>query len=187
MTHKGTITLETERLILRRFELTDAEAMFRNWANNNDKIAAFLNYQSDGSFADINYWISEYSDNSRYCWAIVLKSIGEPIGYINAHDIDEFVDMAEIGYAIGEKFCHKGIATEAANAVIKFFFEEVGAAKITAKHRPTNSRSGGVMTNAGMKFLGVRRNAHRAENVGTDLNLYAILAEDYFNPNNQPN
>jgi ribosomal-protein-alanine N-acetyltransferase len=34
LTHKGTVTLETERLILRRFAPDDAEPMFRNWAND---------------------------------------------------------------------------------------------------------------------------------------------------------
>ena len=32
MNHKGKITIETERLILRRFTLDDAGAMYRNWA-----------------------------------------------------------------------------------------------------------------------------------------------------------
>lgn len=36
MKHKGTVILETDRLILRRFSVDDAEAMFRNWANDPD-------------------------------------------------------------------------------------------------------------------------------------------------------
>ena len=34
LTHKGTLTLETERLVLRRARLSDAEPMLRNWAND---------------------------------------------------------------------------------------------------------------------------------------------------------
>ena len=34
MNHKGTIQLETERLILRRFTIDDAPAMFKNWASD---------------------------------------------------------------------------------------------------------------------------------------------------------
>ena len=34
LTHKGTQTIETERLILRRALREDAEAMFRNWASD---------------------------------------------------------------------------------------------------------------------------------------------------------
>ena len=32
--HKGTVTIETPRLILRKAKIEDAEAMFRNWAND---------------------------------------------------------------------------------------------------------------------------------------------------------
>lgn len=41
MEHKGTVTLETERLILRRFQLEDAQAMYRNWAAD-DEVTKFL-------------------------------------------------------------------------------------------------------------------------------------------------
>ena len=36
MKHLGTVTLETERLILRRFELSDADSMFKNWAGDSE-------------------------------------------------------------------------------------------------------------------------------------------------------
>jgi len=41
MNHKGTVTLETERLILRRCTLDDAEAMFQNWASD-DEVTKYL-------------------------------------------------------------------------------------------------------------------------------------------------
>ena len=34
MKHKGTIILETERLILRKFKITDANCMYKNWASD---------------------------------------------------------------------------------------------------------------------------------------------------------
>jgi ribosomal-protein-alanine N-acetyltransferase len=34
MTHKGTVTLETEELILRRFTIDDAESVWRNFAGD---------------------------------------------------------------------------------------------------------------------------------------------------------
>ena len=35
MNHKGTITLETERLVLRRFTIKDSGFMYQNWASDN--------------------------------------------------------------------------------------------------------------------------------------------------------
>ena len=36
MQHKGTKSLQTNRLILRRFEESDAKAMFDNWASDSE-------------------------------------------------------------------------------------------------------------------------------------------------------
>lgn len=36
MNDLGTITLETERLILRRFKIEDAESMYNNWASDKE-------------------------------------------------------------------------------------------------------------------------------------------------------
>ncbi|PIG99354.1 hypothetical protein CS538_18595 [Clostridium combesii] len=36
LNHKGTITLKTQRLILRRFAIDDADSVFNNWENDND-------------------------------------------------------------------------------------------------------------------------------------------------------
>ncbi|MCL2153730.1 MAG: GNAT family N-acetyltransferase [Oscillospiraceae bacterium] len=176
MTHKGTVTLETERLILRRFATDDAGAMFRNWANQNLDIAKYLDWNGS-TFSTIDNWVAAYEKADSYNWTIVLKDLGEPIGYINAHDIDDLRNMLEIGYAIGEKYWHKGIVTEAARRVVAFFFEEVKVNRIAAKHNSTNPRSGGVMLNVGMSFEGIQR---QASQTGCDVHNYAILAEDYF-------
>jgi ribosomal-protein-alanine N-acetyltransferase len=48
LNHKGTITLETERLILRRFAMTDAEAMYANWCADPD-VTKYLMWPTHGS------------------------------------------------------------------------------------------------------------------------------------------
>ena len=179
MNHKGTVTLGTERLVLRRFTQDDCAAMFRNWVNFNLDIAKFLDWNNN-TFSTINNWITTYEKGDSYNWAVVLKESNEPIGYINAHDIDDLRNMLEIGYAIGEPFWHKGIVTEAARRVIAFFFEDVKVNRIAAKHNSTNPRSGGVMLNIGMSFEGTLRQASKS---GDDVLCYAILAEDYFGQN----
>ena len=63
MNHKGTITLETERLILRRLTIHDAGAMFRNWANDNE-VTKYLTWptHTDVSVSEniIKSWIPLY-------------------------------------------------------------------------------------------------------------------------------
>lgn len=45
MEHKGTILIETERLILRQFVIDDAPAVYRNWTSDND-VTEFLRWQT---------------------------------------------------------------------------------------------------------------------------------------------
>jgi len=172
LNHKGTITLETERLILRCFSPDDADAMFNNLhtktGNTIETVCDFF----------CKNWLESYSSLNSYQWVIVLKSLGEPIGTLRADMVDDLRRSLELGYEIGEKWWHQGIMTEAVRCAVQFFFEEVGLNRISARHNTTNPRSGGVLINIGMSREGVLRQASRT---GCDVVLYAILAEDYFN------
>jgi ribosomal-protein-alanine N-acetyltransferase len=129
MTHKGTITLETERLILRRFELTGADAMFRNWASDPEvtKYARQAVHTSvDESRLTCNEIVSSYESNDFYYWNIVLKDLGEPIGRINITQINDIIEMVHISFMIGMNWWNKGFTTEALEAIVRFFFEKIG-------------------------------------------------------------
>ena len=69
MNHKGTITLETNRLILRRFRLDDAQAMYDNWASD-PEVTKFLTWPIHGnveiSRSILQSWIDAYADNDTY-------------------------------------------------------------------------------------------------------------------------
>ena len=87
MRNLGTKRLETDRLILRKFELSDAEPMYRNWAND-PEVTKFLTWPPHDDVkvtADVlRGWISQYENDTFYQWAIVLKeSSPEPIGSIS--------------------------------------------------------------------------------------------------------
>ena len=79
MKHLGTQTLETERLILRRFTPEDAEAMFRNWASDSE-VTKYLTWPAhasvDVSRDVLNSWIENYAKPDYYNWTIVLKECG---------------------------------------------------------------------------------------------------------------
>jgi [ribosomal protein S5]-alanine N-acetyltransferase len=86
MNHLGTRELETNRLKLRRFQLSDSEAMFRNWASDTE-VTKYLTWPShkDVSVSEsvLKEWITQYKKDKFYQLAIVLKSNGnEPIGSI---------------------------------------------------------------------------------------------------------
>ena len=184
MNHKGTITLETEQLILRRFMIDDAEAMFKNWASDNE-VTKFLTWptHTDVSVSEsvINSWLELYQKPEHYSWAIVLKDISEPIGSIAAVEQRDDIKMVHIGYCIGRKWWHQGITSEALRELIRFFFKEVGVNRIESRHDPRNPHSGKVMLKCGLQYEGTMRQSDINNQCGfCDAAYYALLAEDYF-------
>ena len=64
MNHLGTVLLETERLILRRFRETDIDDMYNNWASS-DNVTRFLTWPAHSSknvTRKVRFWISKYED-----------------------------------------------------------------------------------------------------------------------------
>ena len=133
MRHTGTITLETPRLILRRFAAGDAAAMYRNWASD-PEVTRFLTWPPHESLAVSEQvladWIHGYDDPRQYQWAIVPRSVGEPIGSISIVKINDDIDEIQMGYCIGQKWWHQGYTSEALEAVIRFAFTELGASTL---------------------------------------------------------
>ena len=76
MIHRGTQSIETERLLLRRFSISDADAMYNNWASD-PEVTKFLTWSAHSSVIDsraaLEAWVSSYSQKNYYQWAIVLK------------------------------------------------------------------------------------------------------------------
>ena len=181
MNHLGTKTIETARLILRRFESSDAPAMYHNWASD-PEVTKYMTWPTHESIAVsvmvLADWVSHYEEENYYQWAIVLKDLGQPIGSIAAVHMNERLEKVEIGYCIGRPWWHQGIMTEALNAVIDFFFEEVGANRVEACHDPNNLNSGKVMAICGMTYEGTQRQASRNNQGICDNSWYAILASD---------
>ncbi len=182
MNHIGTQYIETDRLILRRFELSDAPAMFANWASD-DEVTKYLTWPSytDVSAVEqkLEQWVSRYTDADRYHWAIVLKGNGpEPIGSIGACHWHEDGEVPEIGYCMGKRWWHQGIMSEALSAVIDFLFHQVGIRRILALHDVNNPHSGDVMRKCGMKFEGIREKAGQNNQGVVDMACYAIEAND---------
>lgn len=165
MKHCGTQTLETERLILRRFTVRDADAMYTNWASD-PEVTRYLTWPAhagvETSRAVLADWTAAYAQKSFYQWAIVLKdSADEPVGSIGAVNVSDDIAAVQIGYCLGRRWWHQGIMSEALGAVMDFFFDAVGCNRVACRHDPRNPHSGMVMQKCGMKYEGTQRSADR--------------------------
>lgn len=182
MEHKGTKRLETERLILRKFELSDTQNMFDNWASN-PNVTKFLIWQTYTNTDDVRAYIQSridsYANDNSYEWVIEYKENHQAIGSIGVVDFKEYINCALIGYCLGEEYWHKGIMTDVLNRVIKFLFEEVGVNRIEATHDVNNPNSGKVMEKCGMKYEGTLRQAAVNNQGICDSVVRSVLREEY--------
>lgn len=180
ITHKGTVTIETPRLILRKARMEDAEPMLHNWANDPD-VTKFLTWPTHGNIEVTKNvlagWIESYEKDDYYQWMIVLKESNEPIGSIMASTVGR-AQSAHIGYCIGKHWWHQGIMSETLKAVINFLFDEVGYHRVESLHDPNNPNSGGVMKKCGMKYEGTLRQADKNNQGICDACYYGLLANE---------
>lgn len=183
MDHKGTVKLETERLILKKFSLDDSEQVFKNWANE-DEVTEFLRWKSHNNIEVtkniLSEWIKSYKNLDFYQWSIVLKEMEESIGTISVVGMDEMTNKVHIGYCLGSKWWNLGIMSEAFSKVISFLFEKVGVKRIESQYDPENVGSGKVMKKCGLVYEGTLRNADWSNRGIVDACMYSILAEEYF-------
>ena len=146
----NTPTLETRRLILRKFTDEDISALYE--ILKDEEVNTFLPWFPVKSIAEARAFYEEkykenYAKPQAYAYAICMKTDGYPIGYIKV-EMDESHDL---GYALRKEFWHYGIVTEATKALVEQVKQD-GLSYITATHDVNNPRSGGVMRQVGMKY-----------------------------------
>ena len=178
----GTQTLITEDLVLRRFELSDAPAMFNNWAGRPDNVTYLIwpaHADLDVTQTILERWVAAYQDGGTFIWAITLKSQPDQvIGDISALDYVPGTNSMTIGYVLGRDYWGKGYMTQALIAVSRFLLQEADLNRLSATHDPANPGSGRVMQKAGFHFEGILRQAGCNNQGIVDSVYYSLLKSD---------
>lgn len=160
LTHIGTDTIETERLILRKFKISDDEAMLKYWIAD-EKIQSLYYEPVYTTKAEVDEllekYINSYQKNDYYRWAIIEKNSGECIGQIAYFLVDSKNNFAEIEYCIGSDFQCKGYATEATKAVIQYGFDKINLHKVQICTKTINKPSKRVIEKCGFTYEGTLR------------------------------
>jgi ribosomal-protein-alanine N-acetyltransferase len=180
LTHKGTETIYTKRLILRRFRTEDAGPMFRNWANDSD-VCRYITWSEHGNIevtrTVVDQFVNSYDFEKVYIWAMEYRELSEPIGSISTVLMSEVSEWCEVGYCMGKSWWNMGLMSEALAAVMDYLFREVGFHRIQARHDVDNPASGRVMQKCGMQFEGILREAKlQREGRFSDLALYGAVS-----------
>jgi [ribosomal protein S5]-alanine N-acetyltransferase len=181
--YSGTPKIETDRLILRKLEMTDAQSVFDHWLSDERVTDNRINpaHKSVSETVErVQNIISQYESEDFCYWAIELKASGELIGEIDLYDFDNATENCEVSYSLGFKWWNQGYGTEALRAVVEFGFRTMNIHKISAAHNTDNPASGRIMIKVGMKLEGIIRHMIRnSKNQYKDCAVYGLLQEDY--------
>ena len=184
MIHIGTQTIETDRLLLRKYEITDAEDMFRNWVTD-PEVSRFFGWKPHENIEEtkslLQGWINDYTKTDTYHWVIVFKELSEAIGYIYLNEINNEEKSASIHYLVSRRFWNQGIITEVCRVVLAFSFNQIGITKIHTHHHIDNPASGIVMQKSGMHYLETKyKKITDSAQISGDYCFYEITLEDWI-------
>ncbi len=179
MEHLGTQTIETERLILRKVELKDAEDLCE--LLNDEKVQEFLagipeNYTVEMAIDYIGNKMSKnYLNKDFYDWGIEDKKTHKLIGRICVYKFDDYRRMVDLVWYISPTVRGKGFMTEAGKSVVKFL-QDIGFERIEAFANVENIASIKVMEKIGMSYEGILRKYDcRRDDSLYDAKMYSII------------
>lgn len=173
-------TLETERLILRPFEMADVPVV-QLLASAREVADTTLNiphpYPDDGAAT----WISGHQDRvekGQYTFAVVRKQDSVLVGSMGI-GTNPVHDKGELGYWVGLPYWNQGYATEAARRIVRWGFEELMLNRIYARYLVRNPASARVMQKAGLKYEGTFKQDVLKWGVYEDIGQCGLVRAEY--------
>ena len=158
------VHIETPRILLRPFGEDDLAAFAR--IAQQDEVLAFLpesDRMSAAELEEVFSWLIEcYRTNTlerirKFTLPIVLKETGEVAGWCGLGPLDYDEAEIEIFFVVAREHWGKGLATEAARALLGYAFDVLGLRRVVAVADPRNRASVAVIEKLGMRFEGVAR------------------------------
>ena len=176
MKKTGTTLLKTDRLLLRRHVIEDADILYQNFGLDQEmfKYSGWNPYATkEMAEATVRQFIDSYGDEHFYGWAIEYN--GRLIGTIGAYDFEPETGSIEIGCSIERGSWNKGFAGEAVKAVTAYLMEQEGIRCIKAWCAADNIGSSTIMERAGMKQISAEKDALEIDGKTYDKINYELI------------
>lgn len=174
--------LKTERLILRKISVDDAEDMYAYASDH--QVTRYVTWPTHQTIEDtlgfLRFVEEQYTIHASVNWGIVDKESNKFIGTIGYVQWNKNSNWGEIGYALSREFWGQGLMTEALKPVIQFGFGQMGLNRVEARCNPKNIGSERVMQKVGMLYEGLSRQKLYIKGEYQDLKRYAVLKEDWL-------
>ena len=169
------VTLNTERLVVRPFQLGDVDDMvamggFPTWDGSGPP-KPYTRRHAEEMLAQkvLDSWATNPS------FALVLD--GTVIGVVGM-TVNQAHETAEIGYSLQKKHWGEGVTSEAVRAVLSWALRDLGLAKVSAQADVRNEHSWRLIEKVGMTREGISRSDHVIHGVRTGMVWYSILREE---------
>jgi len=156
--------LYTERLILRQITADDIQSLVK-YANNKNISNYVLNiphpYEEHHAVYRLSYVYQGFKNKTHYAFGIINREPQEFIGEVSLH-LDSN-NTAQLAYWVAEPYWNKGIASEAAGALLDFGKSQLPLSRIYAEFEETNTASERVLMRNNMKKKGISSGVVRYE------------------------
>ena len=155
------LPLETERLRLRPARQEDLETWLAISRDAEREWWGEPHSTLEDARQNLDKHVMSQERHGFSLWPVELRATGEVIGLSGLQHLAGGPEI-EVGYRFLREHWGKGYATEAAQAVLGFAFEELGLDRVVAVTLPTNRRSRRVLERCGLSFVGVMQVYGRA-------------------------
>jgi [ribosomal protein S5]-alanine N-acetyltransferase len=177
------MNLETNRLLLRKLTIPDAERI-EELAGDFDVAKTTLTipfpYPKGSAVEFINSMLQAEQQERLVMFAVIEKNTNSLIGIINI-SIAHSHKRGELAYWVGKPYWGCGYGTEAAKVVMEYGFKHLDLNKIYAQAFTTNPGSWRIMEKIGLNYEGTLKQHVFRFNENYDLAQYGLLREEYLN------
>lgn len=171
--------LETKRLTLRPYTTADAEDV--SALADDKEIANRTFVPHPYTVEDAKAWISTHEEaikeGSAYPLAMIDKESGKLTGTMTLR-VNVKHRNGELAYWVGQPFWGKGLASEAAQRITDFAFDNLGLERIWGRALSDNEPSQKVMKNVGLLYEGVMRHEILHDGEFKDTYMYGMIRSD---------
>lgn len=145
-------TLETDRLILRRYREDDIDVMYEIITDERlSKYIKYPNLTKEEELECIREWIREADESSYEKWVIEVRDTCEVVGNIDVNTVNKKHKYCNVGYTIRYDYWGNGYASEALRVVADHLLNESGYNLVECCCNELNKQSSRVMEKAGFK------------------------------------
>lgn len=173
--------LASERLLLRKLELTDAPEV--QIIRSDEKVMIYMDSERHLTIRHSKNFIAKnlkrYEERTGIFWAIIEKSTNSFIGDFSFFKIDHKNSRAEIGYTLKPEFWGKGFMKEAMFALLNFGFRELNLHSLEANINPENNNSRAILTKMGFQKEAYFRENYYYAGDYLDSEIYSFLKSEF--------